>query len=149
MDDDLLDYGTSVIPERKEKLVAALLAIFLGAFGVHHFYLGNKKLGILYLVFCWTFLPGFIAFIEGILFLLMEEEEFEYKYNLSVPSDHRKKKKTGIRLLLPKKRKKKNAFEEEAPSEKISIADEIEKLHNLMLRGIISEQEFAERKNRL
>lgn len=143
MDEDLLDYESSIIPKRKERLVTALLAIFAGTFGLHHFYLGNKKLGVFYLVFCWTFLPGFIAFIEGIIFLLMEEDEFEYKYNLSVPSENKNKTKRKIPFFQSKKEK------ETAYPEKISIADEIEKLHNLMLRGIISEQEFAERKNRL
>lgn len=39
---------------RKDKLAAALLAIFLGGLGIHKFYLGMKWWGLFYLLFCWT-----------------------------------------------------------------------------------------------
>ena len=65
----------------KSKLVAALLAFFLGGLGAHKFYLGSPVLGILYLVFCWTFIPAIIAFIEAIMFLFMSEADFDGKYN--------------------------------------------------------------------
>src|SRR5690554_3028666 len=41
-------------PSNKSKTTAGLLAIFLGAFGIHKFYLGRTGMGILYLLFCWT-----------------------------------------------------------------------------------------------
>ncbi len=67
--------------DRKDRLVAALLAFFLGGFGVHHFYLGNVALGVLYLLFCWTFIPAIISFIEGIVFLCTGPESFDSQYN--------------------------------------------------------------------
>lgn len=67
----------------KDKLVAALLAIFLGGFGVHKFYLGSIGLGILYLLFCWTFIPSMIGFIEGIIYLTTDEAKWSQKYKLS------------------------------------------------------------------
>ncbi|WP_064468002.1 TM2 domain-containing protein [Lederbergia galactosidilytica] len=51
----------------KNKVVAGLLGIFLGGFGVHKFYLGQIGLGVVYLLFCWTTIPGIIGFIEGII----------------------------------------------------------------------------------
>lgn len=69
-----------VAPNGKNRIVAALLAFFLGGFGIHKFYLGRIGLGILYLVFCWTFIPAVIAFIEFILLLIMSDEEFNRKY---------------------------------------------------------------------
>lgn len=65
----------------KDKIVAALLAFFLGGFGVHQFYLEKTKKGILYLVFFWTFIPSIIAFIDFILLLVMSKEDFNKKYN--------------------------------------------------------------------
>lgn len=82
----------------KKKGVAFVLAFFLGVFGVHRFYLGQRKLGMLYLA---VFLVGFIhittfdyyngpplfiitaiiAFVDSILFLAMPKEEFDVKYN--------------------------------------------------------------------
>lgn len=71
---------TSTAPNGKSKIAAALLAFFLGGFGVHKFYLGQVGLGILYLVFFWTFIPAIIAFIEFIIFLTMRDEAFNQKY---------------------------------------------------------------------
>ncbi len=36
--------------EQKSKMVAGLLGIFVGAFGIHNFYLGNKKTAIIQLL---------------------------------------------------------------------------------------------------
>jgi TM2 domain-containing membrane protein YozV len=49
---------------RRDEVVGILLALFLGSFGVHHFYLRRTGLGVLYLCFCWTTIPGFLGFIE-------------------------------------------------------------------------------------
>jgi TM2 domain-containing membrane protein YozV len=65
----------------KDKLVASLLAIFLGTFGIHKFYLGRIGWGIVYLLFCWTIIPGIVGFIEGIIYLVSSQEKFDAKYN--------------------------------------------------------------------
>lgn len=49
---------------KKNPTTAALLALFLGGIGAHHFYMNNTGLGILYLVFVWTYIPSIIAFFE-------------------------------------------------------------------------------------
>jgi TM2 domain-containing membrane protein YozV len=49
---------------RRDEVVGILLALFLGSFGLHHFYLRRTGLGILYLCFCWTGIPAFLGFIE-------------------------------------------------------------------------------------
>lgn len=64
----------------KSKTVATLLAIFLGSFGAHRFYLRSYGWGVLYLLFCWTLIPGLIGFVEGVRYLLMDEEKFIAKY---------------------------------------------------------------------
>ncbi|MBT2569615.1 TM2 domain-containing protein [Planococcus sp. ISL-110] len=64
----------------KSKLASALLAIFLGDFGAHKFYLGRPGMGILYLLFFWTGIPAVIGIIEGILYLLQSEETFQEKH---------------------------------------------------------------------
>jgi len=65
----------------KSKIAAGVLAFFAGGFGVHRFYLGQVGKGILYAVFFWTGIPFLIAFIDAIIFLTMEDEDFNYKYN--------------------------------------------------------------------
>lgn len=64
----------------RNKTTAGVFALVLGGLGIHKFYLGQTAAGILYLLFCWTFIPAFIAFIEGIIFLTMSDEAFAEKY---------------------------------------------------------------------
>ena len=59
-------------PQAKSKLVAGLLGIFLGGFGVHRFYLGYTSIGITQIVV--TVLTCGIGslwgVVEGILYLV-------------------------------------------------------------------------------
>jgi TM2 domain-containing membrane protein YozV len=50
---------------RKNPTTAVILALLLGGLGAHKFYLGQTGLGILYLVFCWTYIPAVVGFIEA------------------------------------------------------------------------------------
>lgn len=65
----------------RSRMVAALLAIFLGGIGVHKFYLGKAGWGLIYFIFSWTFLPAIIGFIEGLTYLFMSDKEFEKNYS--------------------------------------------------------------------
>lgn len=49
---------------RRDEVVGILLALFLGGFGAHHFYMRRTGLGILYLCFFWTPIPWVVAFVE-------------------------------------------------------------------------------------
>ena len=49
---------------RRDEVIGILLALFLGGLGVHHFYLRNTGLGILYVCFSWTPIPWILGFIE-------------------------------------------------------------------------------------
>ncbi|WP_446937092.1 TM2 domain-containing protein [Lysinibacillus fusiformis] len=66
----------------KSKGLAGFLAIFFGGIGIHKFYLGKIFQGILYLVFCWTYIPVIISFIEGIIYLLSSEHNFSVKHKV-------------------------------------------------------------------
>lgn len=70
----------AVVETQKSKTTAGILAIFLGGLGVHKFYLDEVGLGILYLIFCWTFIPAFVALIEGLVYLTMSDEHFARRY---------------------------------------------------------------------
>lgn len=65
----------NVNPQAKSKLAAGLLGIFLGAFGVHNFYLGYTGKAIAQLLItvlscgCLSFASGIWGLIEGILLL--------------------------------------------------------------------------------
>lgn len=57
--------------KEKSKVVAGLLGIFLGGFGVHNFYLGNPGRGVSQILVTFsTCFTGFVwGFIEGLLIL--------------------------------------------------------------------------------
>lgn len=57
--------------ERKSKLAAGLLGIFLGGWGVHNFYLGYTTKGIIQIVvsLCTCGIGALWGFIEGILII--------------------------------------------------------------------------------
>jgi TM2 domain-containing membrane protein YozV len=65
----------------KNRTTAALFALLVGGLGVHKFYLGQVGLGVAYLLFCWTLIPGLIAFVEAIMLFTMTDEAFAAKYS--------------------------------------------------------------------
>lgn len=64
----------------KSKVTAGLFGILLGGIGIHKFYLGSVGWGIVYLIFCWTFIPSIVGLIEGIVYLTMSDNDFAVKY---------------------------------------------------------------------
>lgn len=50
---------------RKDPSLAVWLALLLGGLGAHKFYTGKTGIGIVYILFSWTFIPAFISFIEA------------------------------------------------------------------------------------
>lgn len=65
----------------RSRLIAAFLAIVFGSFGLHKFYLGKVLLGLIYLFFFWSFVSGILGVIEGVMYLLMSDQEFQKKYS--------------------------------------------------------------------
>tara|TARA_B110000908_G_C10009784_1_gene337994 strand:+ start:408 stop:662 length:255 start_codon:yes stop_codon:yes gene_type:complete len=63
----------------KDKITASILAIFVGGFGVHRFYLGQIGRGIICIL---TFpISVFVAPAIGIYWLLSSNESFDNNYN--------------------------------------------------------------------
>jgi TM2 domain-containing membrane protein YozV len=120
---ELLNHLTPSLTIMKSKSTAALLAFFLGGFGVHRFYLGQSGKGIAYLLFFWTLIPAFIAFIDFIIFLTMSEDSFNAKYN------------TTATVL--------------ASIRQSSSLEDLEKLHSLKEKGAISAEEYESRKAKI
>ncbi len=65
----------------RSKNVAAALAIILGPFGAHHFYLGSTTSGLLLLMLSCFCVGGVVSLVEGVTLLVMSDEEFDAKYN--------------------------------------------------------------------
>jgi TM2 domain-containing membrane protein YozV len=80
--------GPGAVMGSKDKVAAALLAFFLGCFGAHKFYL-NKTGAAVTMLLCGTIgwllvLPGLIiaiiAFVEFIIYLVIDDAEFQRRY---------------------------------------------------------------------
>jgi TM2 domain-containing membrane protein YozV len=69
-------------PGAEKKVVAGILGILLGGLGIHKFYLGYTKEGIIQLIIglvtCGV--GGIIGLIEGIIYLTKSDEEFVATY---------------------------------------------------------------------
>jgi len=78
----------------KNKTTATFLSLLLGGLGIHKFYLGNNHFGIVYLLFCWTFIPSFIGVIEFFILVTMSDENFNKKYNKTVFESYMENTKT-------------------------------------------------------
>lgn len=70
----------------KNKIAAGLLGIFLGSLGIHKFYLGYTKSGIIMLLVSLltfgfgAFVMEIIGLIEGIIYITKSDEEFYNTY---------------------------------------------------------------------
>ncbi|MBA6157102.1 TM2 domain-containing protein [Tenacibaculum sp. S7007] len=88
---NVIDENGNPVPNQESKRVlAGVLAILLGGFGVHKFILGYTKEGIVTLVLtivlsiitCGIFsgVMWLVSLIEGIIYLTKSDEEFVYTY---------------------------------------------------------------------
>ena len=71
---------TLLYVEHKDRVTAGLIAVMLGIFGFHKFYLRHYTQGIIYLFFFWTIIPAVLSLVEGIRFLTMSEAQFQQWY---------------------------------------------------------------------
>ncbi len=98
---DFQQYFNQTVNNRdNKKVLAGVLGIFLGGFGVHKFILGYNQEGIILAavtllgiitscifvgaLFVW--IPGVIGLIEGIIYLTKSDEEFYHKYQVNKKS---------------------------------------------------------------
>ena len=86
---DVIDENGNVIPNnsnQSKRVLAGILGILLGPFGIHKFVLGYTTQGIIMLaITILTFGIGasityIIGLIEGIIYLTKSDEEFIYTY---------------------------------------------------------------------
>lgn len=72
----------------KSRGVAIVLALFLGGFGAHKFYLNRVGWGFIYLLFCWTGIPVIVALFELLAYSCYTKENWDKKYNLDSASNN-------------------------------------------------------------
>lgn len=70
---------SNLIQERN-RYMAAVLAITLGTFGAHKFYLGQFGWGLIYLLFFWSGIPAMAGLVEGVWYLSLSDQAFNLRY---------------------------------------------------------------------
>lgn len=159
----------------KDKNVAAILALFAGTFGVHKFYLGRIGSGLLYFLFSFTFIPALLGLIDFFVLALMDTEEFNRRYNGSnmlpgpvvvnmlppaagygPPSGYGPHgwspyvPRPGMGHGYPGGSAQHGASA--APQAKRDVDDlarQLEKLNELRIAGLLTEEEFSQQKTKL
>ena len=111
----------------RNKVTAALLALFLGSIGVHKFYLGQNFAGIMYLLFFWTGLPAIIAFFEFLGLILMSDRVFDAQYN---------------QRLLPYQ----HSLVRESGKDRVATLEGLKKLYD---KEIITAEEYEEKRRKI
>ena len=75
----------------KSRVIAILLTVFLGRFGVHKFYLGKPALGLLYLIFSRFQFVIFFCVCDIFIYLFMNEETWLKEYGHKKMPKNKKK----------------------------------------------------------
>jgi TM2 domain-containing membrane protein YozV len=111
----------------KNKVTAALMALFLGSIGIHKFYLGQNFAGVVYLLFFWTGLPAIIAFFEFLGLILMSDRAFDAQFNHRLPAYQ-------------------NSLTKESARDRVAVLGELKKLYDM---GVITAEEYEEKRRKI
>lgn len=142
----------------KDKTTAFILAWFLGGLGVHKFYLNQSGMGLLYLLFCWTFIPAFIAFFEGIVYLMTDQQTWDARHNAryahaQLPGPQHAQgggqMAQNITVNLPPGHDAQGQLPGPKRASSSDMVDQLERLNDLRVAGVLTEQEFNQQKQRL
>ncbi|MBP7496214.1 MAG: TM2 domain-containing protein [Bacteroidales bacterium] len=84
----------------KNRKAVIALALFLGVFGAHRFYLRQKFKALLCLLFCWSLIPAFFGLCDAIFFFFMNDDDFNYRYNTGIDTEHKYCAGCGVKFSL-------------------------------------------------
>lgn len=136
----------------KSKTTAGILAIVFGEWGIHCFYLGKTGKGLAYLfiwlLLCWTvwvpIILAIIAIIEGFALLFANRADFDAKYNNGRPV--RTQMQYQSRQQYDTSQVIQNRQKDERQKNKTDMLIE---LKNLLDKGILTQEEFEEEKQKI
>ena len=80
---------------RNSHVECGIIAVIFGSIGLHKFYRGQYGRGILYIIFCWSFIPAFVGVLEGIHYLTEGQEAYEEELKPKPKKQKEKKQKAA------------------------------------------------------
>ena len=126
--------GTTGQYSEKDWLVTLLFSIFLGYLGIHRFYVGKIGTGIL-----WLLTGGCLGIGALVDIIMIATENFADDTNRLIVQDSRKNPNYGYAYSA-------NANASGTKSSREDVLDQIEKLAKLRDSGVISQEEFEQKK---
>jgi TM2 domain-containing membrane protein YozV len=139
-----------MLSKPKDRKVAAVLA-FAGAIpipvlngtisGLHKFYLGQPRWGIVYLLLGLTPIPTVASLIEGTWYLFQDGEEFEQNFNALPVTARSEASLAGSRTPT--------APSNVTPIQVETVAEALRQLEQLRQEGLVSEYEFEQKRRQL
>lgn len=66
----------------KSKIIAIILALFFGRFGIHHFYLGKPALGLIYFIFSKYELIFYFSLCDILIIIFTNNEAWTKRYGV-------------------------------------------------------------------
>ncbi len=144
----ILSKPPGILSKPKDRKVAAVLA-FAGAIpipvlngtisGLHKFYLGQPRWGIIYLLLGLTPIPTIASLIEGAWYLFQDSEEFEQNFN-SLPATKSEAMAASHASTAPSNI---------TPIQVGTVAEALRQLEQLRQEGLVSEYEFEQKRRQL
>jgi len=83
----------------KSKGLAGALALLIGGFGIHRFYLGQWW-GVFYLLLFWTAIPGLISIIEAIVMWCTNDNTWDARHNEGRPAAPNEQSGAGTIVVI-------------------------------------------------
>ena len=116
--------------KRNWALMLALLGTVTPLVGLHKFYLGQPLWGIIYFLLSWqTPIPRIASAIDTVWYLAQDEDQFNLRFNSS-----------GEDLAMQTKLE---------PQQLQEVASALRELDQLRLDGLITENEFEQKRRKL
>lgn len=116
--------------KRNWAIVLALLSSVTPCVGLHKFYLGQPLWGVLYFILSWhTPIPLIASAIDTVWYLAQDRDHFDLRFNYSSED-----------LISPSKLN---------PNEVQAIASALRELDQLRIDGLITENEFEQKRRKL
>ena len=140
----------------KSRVVAAILAFVFSFIGAHNFYLGKPVKGILCFIFCLTYIPTIMSLFDFVQLLSMSDADFDRQYNSSnaiLPHQNtstplQTKQAQNVTINLGSELQKLQQQTQGSSNEKCYI-EQIEALSELHKKGILTDEEFTQKKQDL
>ncbi|MDJ1173767.1 NINE protein [Roseofilum capinflatum] len=132
---------------RKLGMILAFSGVLIPIAGLHKFYLGQPLWGVVYLLLSWTPIPHVASAIEGVWYLVQDDEEFNQNYPGPVPVIPGLKipQVDWSRFWPPQKSGETGPIADQVES----VAEALRQLEALRQEGLITEYEFEQKRRYL